>query len=56
MSNHLTVGLVFLMFAGVLVFVVKPWFLGLPFFMSGLYFVTKALTDKKDKENENHDI
>ncbi|MGT2911673.1 hypothetical protein ACVR1I_08200 [Streptococcus cameli] len=56
MSNDLTVGLVFLLFAVIIAFVVKPWYLGLPFLVSGLYFVTKALTDEKDKENKNHDI
>lgn len=55
MKNNVIVGLVFLMFAFILGIVVKPWYLGVPFLLSGLYYMITSVTTEKDKE-DNHDI
>ncbi|MGT2894852.1 hypothetical protein ACVRZR_00475 [Streptococcus entericus] len=55
MKINVILGLVFLMFAFILGIVVKPWYLGVPFLLSGLYYMITSVTTEKDKE-DNHDI
>lgn len=59
-EEQLVLGIVFLMLAFTLSVLVKPWYLGLPFFTVGLVFFVQGLGQSQsslnDDKGENHDI
>lgn len=60
-QDQLVLGIVFLMLAFTLSVLVKPWYLGLPFFVLGLVFFIQGVGQSQtfrleDDKGENHDI